>query len=142
MIEDAGHWLHVDALDTLLDLVAAGLPFIGYGIMYPAGGNGIIPPSEDGRLPGAGELGLAETLEGVLCATPEQRTAIQTIDEEVAAEAAILRDAAIASIGAHDAYIGEQVLATSITVGAGADDLTVHDAKVGGEVLRFSITVS
>ena len=47
-----------------------------------------------------------------------------------------------AAIGAHKGYIAEQVLATSITMGAGDDGLTVHDAKVGGDVLRFSLKVS
>ena len=51
-------------------------------------------------------------------------------------------DAVATAIGTHEAYIAEQVLGTSITTGAGPDDVTVHDAKVGGEVLRFSLRVS
>ncbi|MEM8706442.1 MAG: DUF5915 domain-containing protein, partial [Actinomycetota bacterium] len=54
----------------------------------------------------------------------------------------VASDAVAAAIGTHEAYIAEQVLGTSITMGAGADDLTVHDAKVGGDVLRFSLKVS
>ena len=51
-------------------------------------------------------------------------------------------DAVTAALATHEGYVAEQVLATSITMGAGADELTVHDAKVGGEVLRFSLKVS
>ena len=49
----------------------------------------------------------------------------------------VASDTVTAGINAHQSYIAEQVLATSITMGAGDDDLTVHDAKVGGETLRF-----
>ena len=54
----------------------------------------------------------------------------------------VASDAVGAAIGTHEAYIAEQILATSITMGPGADDLTVHDAKVGGDVLRFSLKVN
>ncbi|MEM9465313.1 MAG: isoleucine--tRNA ligase, partial [Actinomycetota bacterium] len=53
----------------------------------------------------------------------------------------VASDAATAAIETHEAYIAEQVLATSITLGAGADELAVHDAKVGGDVLRFSLKI-
>ena len=48
-------------------------------------------------------------------------------------------DAAAAAIAAHESYIAEQVLATSLTVGAGPDDLRVHEAKVDGEPFRFTL---
>ena len=50
-------------------------------------------------------------------------------------------DMVTAAINAHESYIAEQVLATSITIGAGDDNLTVHDAKVGGETLRIFLRV-
>ena len=53
----------------------------------------------------------------------------------------VASDTVTAAINAHQSYIAEQVLATSITMGAGDDDLTVHDAKVGGETLRFFLRV-
>ncbi|MEO0492661.1 MAG: DUF5915 domain-containing protein [Actinomycetota bacterium] len=54
----------------------------------------------------------------------------------------VASDAVASAIDTHEAYIAEQVLGTSITMGAGADELTIHDAKVGGDVLRFSLKVS
>ena len=51
-------------------------------------------------------------------------------------------DAAAAAIGAHEAYIAEQVLATSLTVGPGPDRLTIHEAKIDGEPFRFTLRVT
>ena len=51
-------------------------------------------------------------------------------------------DAVAAAIGTHEAYIAEQVLGTSITMGAGPDDVSTHEATVGGEPLCFSLKVS
>ncbi|MAH11480.1 MAG: hypothetical protein CL403_10180, partial [Acidimicrobiaceae bacterium] len=51
-------------------------------------------------------------------------------------------DTVAAAIGTHEAYIAEQVLGTSITLGAGPDELSAHEATVGGEPLRFSLKVS
>ncbi|MEM8747920.1 MAG: DUF5915 domain-containing protein, partial [Actinomycetota bacterium] len=64
------------------------------------------------------------------------------VTDRIAIWVDVASDAVAAAIRTHEAYIAEQVLATSITLGAGADELTVHDAKVGGDVLRFSLTVS
>jgi len=51
-------------------------------------------------------------------------------------------DTVAAAIGTHEAYIAEQVLGTSITMGAGPDEVSAHEATVGGEPLRFSLKVS
>ena len=56
-------------------------------------------------------------------------------------------DAVAAAIAAHEAYIAEQVLATSITITAEAEDAAVndhriHEARVDNEVLSFSLAVS
>ncbi len=47
-----------------------------------------------------------------------------------------------AAITTHEAYIAEQVLATSITIGAAPGDLRVHDSKVANEALRFGFRVN
>ncbi len=52
-------------------------------------------------------------------------------------------DKVAAAITHHEAYIAEQVLATSITIGdgAGADQRRVHEARVDNQVLNFSLAV-
>ncbi|MDW3219585.1 MAG: isoleucine--tRNA ligase [Acidimicrobiales bacterium] len=47
--------------------------------------------------------------------------------------------AAAEAITAHDAYIADQVLATSLTIGAGPDDLRIHEATIDGEPFRFTL---
>jgi isoleucyl-tRNA synthetase len=54
----------------------------------------------------------------------------------------VASDAAGTALDTHDAYVSEQVLATSISMGAGDDDLTVHDATIDGQPFRFTISVS
>ena len=61
------------------------------------------------------------------------------VTDRIAVSIDVASDAASAAIAAHQGYIAEQVLATSITMGAGPDTLTVHDAKVDGEPFRFQI---
>jgi isoleucyl-tRNA synthetase len=53
----------------------------------------------------------------------------------------VAADDLVAAIETHRAYIAEQVLAESITLGAGDDALRVHDAHVAGEPLRFTLRV-
>ena len=61
------------------------------------------------------------------------------VTDRIAVSIDVASDTASAAIGAHEGYIAEQVLATSITMSAGADTLTGHDATVGGEPFRFQI---
>ncbi|MEZ5245573.1 MAG: isoleucine--tRNA ligase [Acidimicrobiales bacterium] len=49
---------------------------------------------------------------------------------------------ALAALDTHRAYIAEQVLAESITAGAGDDHLHIHEAKVDNEPLRFTLAVT
>ncbi len=61
------------------------------------------------------------------------------VTDRIAVSIDVASDTASAAIAAHEGYIAEQVLATSITMIAGADTLTGHDATVGGEPFRFQI---
>ncbi len=54
----------------------------------------------------------------------------------------VAADSTAAAVRTHEAYVAEQVLATSITFGAGPDELRVHDARVDAEPFRFSLRVS
>ena len=111
------------------------------------------------------EYGLAlESPEGVAAASLRSNDAVVTLDtivtpeleaeglardivreiqnvvtDRIAVSIDVASDTASAAIGAHEGYIAEQVLATSITMSAGADTLTGHDATVGGEPFRFQI---
>ena len=54
----------------------------------------------------------------------------------------VAADSTAAAVRTHEAYVAEQVLATSITFGAGPDELRVHDTRVDAEPFRFSLRVS
>ncbi len=53
----------------------------------------------------------------------------------------VASDATRAALSAHEAYVAEQVLATSISMAAGDDRLIVHDATIDDEPFRFTIAV-
>lgn len=81
----------------------------------------IVPPSADGRLPGAGELGLADSVEASLGASPVLREGLASLDERAAARAArpfaeldapARREVLDAVAEAQPAFLGPLVLLT------------------------------
>ena len=70
-----------------------------------------------------------------------RRTEDLVVTDRIEVFVDVASDYAGAALRTHEAYVAEQVLATSISMGAGADHLTVHDAKIDSEPFRFSMAV-